>query len=604
MELQSKPGALQQREDIDAQWKWRLEDIFETDAAWEATYQALSQRLPGLDVLPSALERGKAGILEAVRTSFEVKRTAERLIGYASMRRDEDNRNPVYQGLTERAQALTVSAESKLAFLEPALLALPEVLLAECIEDPAFAEYDVYLHRVQRDRAHTLPADQEKLLALAGEVLDAPSTIYDMLTDADMRFPTILDEKGEPVEITHGRFRSMLLSHDRRVRREAFEAMMETYHKFGNTIATAYAKSVKGDCFEAKIRNFDSALAMVLHPDEVPQAVYDSLIEAMHAHLPALNRYVLQRKKDLGLDEIHLYDLYVNPIQDFDLPLTYPEAYDTVLEALAPLGEDYVNVLREARAQGWADVYESEGKTSGAYSWGVYGVHPYVLLNHQNVLDGTSTLAHELGHAMHTHLANAALPYAKANYSLFAAEVASTVNEILLSCYLMDRYPQREAQAFLINELLEGFRGTVYRQTLFAEFERESHAMAERDEALTGQALSDLYYGIYQRYYGESCVIDECVRHEWMRIPHFYRAFYVYKYATGFSAAVYIARRILREGAPAVAEYMRFLKAGGSLPPIEALRLAGVDMAEKTAVNEALDWFGELVDRFIALQQS
>ncbi|MEG0767728.1 MAG: oligoendopeptidase F, partial [Clostridia bacterium] len=438
---------------------------------------------------------------------------------------------------------------------------------------------------------------------MTGELTDAPSTIYDMLTDADMRFPTITDADGQAVELTQGRYRGMISSKDRRVRRESFEAMMGTYAKYGNTFAATYAASVKSDVFEARARRFDGALQASLHPDEVPVAVYDHLIDAIHAAIPTLQRYINLRKPILGLDEVHLYDLYVNMVQDFDLPLTYPEAFDLVLEALAPLGEEYVDKLREARAQGWVDVYESEGKSSGAYSWGVYGVHPFVLLNFEKGIDAASTLAHELGHAMHSDYSNGAQAFPQAEYSLFAAEVASTVNEILLSCHLLRKYPDKAAQAYVMGELMEGFRTTVFRQTLFAEFERESHAMAERGEALTREALSARYLEINRQYYGGCCVMDDAICQEWMRIPHFYRAFYVYKYATGFSAAVTIARRILREGAPAVADYQRFLRAGKSLPPMEALRLAGVDMATEKPVRDAMDWFAQIVEQFEALMQ-
>ena len=398
------------------------------------------------------------------------------------------------------------------------------------------------------------------------------------------------------MQLTHGNYGPLLRSRDREVRREAFEGMMGTFEKFGSTVTAMYAGAVKRAVFTARARHYDSARQASLAPLEIPESVYDNLLSAVEDALPALTEYMDIRRKKLGVDAVHMYDLYVPMIADFDLKLTFPEAFELVCEGLAPLGEEYIAKLREGYAGGWIDVYENKNKRSGAYSWGCYGVHPFVLLNHTDDLGGAMTVAHELGHSMHTYYSNKAQPYVKSNYSLFVAEVASTCNEVLLMRYLMKKYADDpKASAFLHNQLLEEFRTTVFRQTMFAAFEKEAHAMYERGEALTKESLSQMYYGLNEKYYSGGCEVDRLIASEWMRIPHFYRNFYVYQYATGFSAAVAIATRILNEGESAVKDYKRFLSAGCSVPPIEALRYAGVDMEKPDAVKDAMRVFAETV---------
>ncbi len=607
------------RKDIDASAKWRLTDIYPTEAAWEADFAAAKDAVGGIAEVQKALASTADSILMALGAVSALGRRVEKLYSYARMRRDEDSRESGPQAMTDRISSLAVRAEAAGAFLRPALLAMPETLLTACAKDPAFAEYDRVLHDVLRNRPHTLPAEQEALLAEAGELGGAPGTIYSMFTEADLTFPAIKGENGKKTPVSDARLLTLLGSRDGRVRKDAYETVMTTYGKYGNAIAATYAASVKADVFEARARKFPSAIEATLFGNEIPVAVYDALLTAIDERLPALNRYQATKQKALGLDMLHLWDLYVDTAKDFEMKLSYDEAYELVLTALAPLGGAYVDVLRQAKGAGWVDVYENAGKHHGAYSWGCYDAHPYVLMNFEGTLDSASTLAHELGHAMHSYLSNAAQPYAKADYTLFAAEVASTVNEILLSCYLLAKHtnndsgtepkipghekdsarnPDRLARQSLLGTLLEHFRTTVFRQTLFATFEKETHAMQERGEALTKDALSALYYGINEKFYGQGCAIDDAVRYEWMRIPHFYRAFYVYQYATGFSAAVCIARRILKEGQKAVDGYMKFLSAGGSLPPLDALRLAGVDMATPGPVREALEWFEEILREF------
>ncbi len=594
----SKQTVIRPRKAIDPKDMWCLEDIYPSAEVWEADFSRVQEKIQELLKVEEALTPTPEGILSVLKAVMALSRLFNKLFSYARMRRDEDSRLPQSQGMVDRAESLGARVGAACAFLRPALLAMPEALLTRCIADPDFADYDRLLWDVLRSRPHTLPAEQEALLAEAEEIGGAPGNIYTLFTEADLSFPTIKGEDGKRVTVSDARFLTLLGSRDGRVRKDAYEAVMNAYGKFGNTFAAMYAASVKADLFDAKAHKFPTAIEAALFSSEIPVPVYDALITAIDDRLPALNRYQALKRKTLGLDTLHLWDLYADTAKDFSLKLTYDQAYDLVLEALAPLGADYVNVIRKAKEAGWVDVYENAGKHHGAYSWGNYDSHPYVLMNFEGTLDSASTLAHELGHAMHSYFSNAAQPYAKADYTLFAAEVASTVNEILLSCYLLEKHPELTAQQSLLGALLEHFRTTVFRQTLFATFEKETHAMQERGEALTREALCGLYYRINEKFYGQGAVVDQAVENEWMRIPHFYNAFYVYQYATGFSAAVCIARKILREGKAAVDGYMRFLSAGGSLPPLEALKLAGVDMATPVPMREALDWFEEVLMKF------
>lgn len=582
------------RREMDPRWMWKLNDILDGAAAFDELFEKAAR---GIDEMAAYQGKGAQDARGAIVKYFEVERMLERLYTYARMRQDEDGSDSEAQSLLARIQGLSARGSSASAFLQPELLAMSEESLRAIAEDPAFAEYDVFIGNILRNKPHTLPAEQEKILATVGEIMDAPSQIFTMLSDVDMPKPFVTDENGSKVELTGATYRRLIDSRDRAVRREAYEAMMRSYQQYSQSISAAYRYAVKGDVSQARIRNFGSAVEAALYPDRIPVSVYDNLIASVEASLPAMQKYLEIRRRKLNVDELHLYDLYVPIVDGFDMKMSYPEAFELVKKGLKPLGAHYAQLLDQAYTEGWIDVYENKGKHSGAYSWGVYGTHPYVLLNHTDDLSGAMTLAHELGHAMHSWHSNAALPYAKAEYSLFVAEVASTCNEMLLMRSLMNEYRNdRKASAFLANQLLEEFRGTVYRQTMFAAFERESHRMEEAGVPLTVETLSDVHYRLNEKYYGGACVIDECVRSEWMRIPHFYRNFYVYKYATGFSAAVYIANRIMTEGQPAVDDYMKFLSAGGSVPPLDALRLAGVDMENPATVQDALKVFAQTVD--------
>ena len=513
------------------------------------------------------------------------------------MRRDEDNTVARYQALTDRATSLSVEFSTASSFLTPELIALDPDYLADCAADPAFSDYRMFFAAIERARPHTLSAAEERIVAMAGELGAGPGVIFDMLTDADMKFPEVPDGKGGMAPLTHGSYIHHMMSADREERKAAFTAMYETFKSFSSTVPAVYAASVKADLFSARTAKFESAREASLYRNDVPAAVYDSLIEAVHRHLPALDELVRFQMQRLGLTDPAMYDVYAKMPGEFSIDLPFEEAYRLVVEALAPLGKDYQAVLKRALAERWIDPFENEAKSSGAYSWGTYETHPYVLMNYHETLEDLLTIAHEMGHSLHTYLSAKAQPAPMADYSLFVAEVASTVNEVLVLMYLLDKHPEKSAQSYLLNNLLQAYRTTLFRQTMFAEFEMIAHEMAEKGEALTGESLNAVYAGLNKTYY-PSIEQTDLIQYEWMRIPHFYNAFYVYQYATGFSAAMAIAGMIREEGAPAVERYIRFLSAGGSLYPIDALKLAGVDMSTPEPVEKALAMFEQLMARY------
>ncbi len=591
------------RAQADSRWTWNLGDIYATQEAFEADCARLTADIDALSGFEGTLAQGgKPRVLEAVRAYWASIRRMENAGTYAFLLRAQDNGEAAAQAMADRVQVLEVELGTCSAFLRPELLALPEALLRDCMADPDFAEYDVFLADVLRYKPHTLSAAEERIVSAYGEVVQGPQNTTQMLTYVDMRFPDIAGEDGEPAAVTEGKFIGFLQSPNRRVRADAYACVLGAYGALGNTFAATYATNVKADLVGARLHRFDTAREAALFGDEVPVSVYDSLIEAVHGALPTLARYIALRRRVMGLDAVHLYDLYVPMTGEFDLALPYPKAYELVVEGVSSaLGEEYGRVLREAYERRWIDVYENRGKNTGAFCSGCYDAHPYVLLNYEDGLSETLTIAHEMGHAMHSYYSEHAQPFAKAHYEIFVAEVASTVNEVLVLRYLMKRHTRRADQAALVNHLLENFRTTIFRQVLFAEFEHLAHKLAEEGEALTRERLCEVYYELNRRYYGEEAVVDEQVADEWMRIPHFYSSFYVYKYATGFSAAVAIAQRLLTEGEPAVCDYLRFLRTGGSMPPIEELKIAGVDLSTPQPVEQALAYFAELVGQMEAL---
>lgn len=590
---------LRRRCEIEDKYKWKLTDIFPTDEAWEQALAALSERAKAFAAHDGHVAENPR---QVIREYFALNEEVAPVYMYAMLKQEADNADPTAQAQKDRVMAAAVQLSAACSFLEPELLAMDEQTLTGMMNDPDMRDYSEYLRQLLRQKPHTLPKEQERLLAMMGELAQAPDNTFTMLTSVDMKFPAITLPDGSNQELTEGNYSSFIHSDNRDVRRQAFEGIMGTYGKFGATIASTYSASVKKDTFYAAARSYPSALAAAMEPLEIPQAVYDNLISVIHESLPILNDYLALRKKILDLDELHMYDLYCPMVSDFKMELPYEKAYDLVLEGLKPMGEDYLAKLREARDAGWIDVYPSENKSSGAFSAGdLAKVHPYVLLNHNDNLDSAFTIAHELGHSMHSFYSNAAQPSPKVDYSLFVAEVASTCNEAVMMRHLLSTFTDRKAQAYLLNHFLEQFRTTCFRQTMFAEFERISHDMAAKGQPLTRDALSAAYYNLNKTYYGQECVVDDVIANEWMRIPHFYRAFYVYVYATGLCAAVSLSERILTEGESAVQDYRRFLSAGCSVPPIEALKLAGIDMSSPEPLRKAMGVFRDTLERFKAV---
>ena len=595
-------GSLPGRQEIPGQYKWRLEDIYAGDELWEQDFQRVREMAGEVEVYRGKLEQSAQSLLEALRLQEDLEELNEKVYIYARMRRDEDNANPIYQALTDRADSLNTLVQMALSYLVPEILALPaETLERFRQEEEGLTLYHFALEELLRQKAHTLSAAEEQIIAQVGEVAQAPANIFRMLNNADITFPSIRDEEGKEVEVTHGRYIQLLESKDRRVRREAFTSLYSTYRKLKNTVAATLGSSVKRDVFYARVRKYPSALQAALFSDNIPPEVYENLIQTVRRNLGALHRYTALRKKLLGLDELHMYDLYTPMVGDVQWKLTYQEAVRMVREGLAPLGASYGEILAQGFASGWVDVLENRGKTAGAYSWGPYGVHPYVLMNYQENVNNLFTLAHEMGHAMHSYYSHREQPYVYAHYRIFTAEVASTVNESLLMDYLLKTVTEKDKKIYLLNYYLEQFRGTVYRQTLFAEFEKMIHEKVESGEALTSDLLCAVYHQLNVDYYGPDMVVDEDVDLEWGRIPHFYTAFYVYKYATGFSAATALTRQITAEGEPAVSRYLAFLKEGGSDYSLQLLTAAGVDMTEPRPVQEGLDLFASLLDQMEAL---
>lgn len=585
------------RSEVDAKYKWAIQDIYATDADWQKEYDQVENLLKSISDYAGKLTDSAENLLGYLNQLEQISCLYERVVIYANQRYHEDTGNSTYQNLTGKAANLGVKLQSTLSFADPEILnADPDKIKAYLSETPELKKYENYLMNILRKKEHTLSKELEELIASAGEVMEGPSNIFSMFNNADVKFPEVKDEEGNLVRITHGRYGTLMESKNRSVREAAFHGVYDTYKQFKNTLAATYNTNVKAMIFEAKARKYKSNMEMALDANNVPTSVYSNLLDVVDKNLNLMHRYVSLRKRILGLDELHMYDVYVPMIADVEMKIPFEEAKKTVYDALAVLGDDYRKVLQEGFDHGWIDVYENEGKRSGAYSWGPYGTHPYVLLNYQDNLDNMFTLAHEMGHAMHSYHSDKALPYLDAGYKIFVAEVASTCNEALLMEYLLNKTEDKMQRAYLINHFLDQFKGTLYRQTMFAEFEMITHRKAEAGESLTADELCSIYLDLNKKYYGPDMVSDEDIALEWAKIPHFYTPFYVYQYATGYSAAIAISRRILKEGAPAVEDYKKFLSGGCSKSPIELLKIAGVDMSQKAPIQQALDLFSKLLD--------
>lgn len=576
--------------------KWALEDLFLTDADWEAAVKQLEEQLAQLKGYAGKVSASADALYAYLTLADETENLFEKVLVYSNEKMHEDMGNSTYQGYAAQAQAAATRLSAAEAFFEPELLAMEESRLQGFLkEDPELEKYRILIDRIWRRKEHTLSAAGEEILAKTYEMATAPDDIFSMFNDADAKFGTIRDENGKEVELTHGRFGGFMESSDRRVRKEAFEALYQTYDQFKNTLAATYSANVKKAKFYADVRKYPSALAAALAPGNIPTEVYDNLIETVHRFLPAMYRYVALRKRALGVEELHMYDVYVPLVADQTKKIPFAEAKEIVKRGLAPMGEEYVSHLEEGFDHRWIDVYENRGKRSGAYSWGAYGTHPYVLLNYQGKLDDVFTLAHEMGHALHSWYSNANQPYVYSGYLIFVAEVASTCNESLLMQYLLKESKDKKEKAYLLNHFIDQFKGTLFRQTMFAEFEKITHEMYAKGESLTAERLCAVYMDLNRKYFGEEMVSDPQIALEWARIPHFYTEFYVYQYATGFSCAIALSKRILEMGEAGVADYMKFLKGGCSKDPIELLKMAGVDISTPKPVEDALQLFEELV---------
>jgi len=598
-------GNLPTRKEIPDQYKWQLEDIYPSDEAWEQDFRRVMELAVRVESFKGKLGSSARTLLEAFEQLDQLEALIETLYCYAHMRRDEDNSNAVYQALSDRVESLSAQVQAAASYMVPEILTLPEETLTQfMLEESGLGLYRFALEELVRQKPHVLSTEEEQLMARAAEVTQASSNIFKMFNNADLTFGPVKDEDGHEVELTHGRYVQFMESKDRRVRQDAFASLYGSYNRFRNTLAATLGASIKKDVFYARARKYPSALEASLFADNVPVEVYDELIQTVRNNLEPFYRYMRLRKKLLGLSALHMYDIYTPVVKEVDWQIAYPEGVEMVREGLAPLGTAYVDKAVQGINGGWVDVYENKGKTSGAYSWGPYGTHPYVLLNHQDNLDNVFTLAHEMGHAMHSFYSFSTQPYVYAHYKIFTAEVASTVNESLLVQYLLKKVDDRAKKMYLLNHYLEQFRGTVYRQTMFAEFEKIIHERVEAGEALTPELLCSIYHQLNLDYYGSEVVVDSEIDMEWSRIPHFYNAFYVYKYATGFSAATALTQRITEEGGPAVNSYIEFLHQGGSDYPLNLLKTAGVDMTNSQTVQEGLDVFARLVGELedLALQ--
>ena len=588
------------RNDVPENRKWKTEHIYATVDEWNKTYAEVEKKIDFSEFV------GKLTDAETVKKcydkTYDVMLDLSKLGVYAFMKHDEDTRDSLYVGLCQRVDDLEIKFSAATSFIEPELTALDEKTLKGFAQNPLLKDYDYALKSLIKEKAHILSKETEEVLSLGGKVFGGYKEVFGMINNADLPFPTIKVD-GKPVKVTHGTYGVLLQSDDRKVRKEAFQKYYAAFKGLINSITSVYAGSVNKNVFLSKARKYESCLDRALSAEDVKPVVYENLLKAVNSALPSLHRYVRDKKKDLGLKTMHMYDMYVPTVKEAELQLDYEDAFKLVKEGLKPLGEEYGKLLQEAHDGGWIDVEETDGKRSGAYSIGVYGLrHPYVLLNYKKTTNNVFTIAHELGHALHTYHSNKYQPQAKADYRIFVAEVASTVNEVLLLKYLLKNSDDKKLKKYLLSYYTDMIKSTLFRQTQFAEFEYAAHTMAEEGKPLTKDALNEVYYNLNKKYYGRSVVSDDEIAYEWARIPHFYNAFYVYKYATGITSAITIAERIYAEGEKAVKDYFKFLSSGGSDSPVELLKLAGVDLTKKEPFKKAMESFKLALDEYEAIE--
>ncbi|MBW9144537.1 oligoendopeptidase F [Clostridium sp. CM027] len=592
----SEVKKLKTRDEIDSMYKWNVQKMYKSSAAWEEDFEILRSKAPEMQRFSGKLGTAEE-LLSFLESNVEIQRLLEKLLVYAHLRGDEDTAKAEFQVLKNKIDSYAAEVSSATAFFVPELLSLKEGFIDEAIcKIPKLKIYEFYLLDILSQKPHTLSVEGEKLLASVSDCLNAPGNIFEMLTNADMTFPSIKDEKGNEIELTEGNYSIFIKSKDRRVRKDAFETLFGTYKGFRNTLTTSLTSSIKNFVFNAKTRNYASALESSLKPNNIPVEVYHNVVDTINNNLDSLHKYVRLKKKLLGLDEIHMYDLYVPIVDAVQDSIEYEDAVKLALDGIKPLGQEYLNIFKEGISEGWVDVFENKGKRSGAYSSGCYDSMPYVLLNYNHQLNDVSTLAHEMGHSIHSYYSRKNQPYIYSEYELFCAEVASTTNECLLIDYLIKNETDKKKRLFLINQQLEGIRTTVFRQCMFAEFEKTTHENIEQGNPLSPEDLCKIYHDLNRKYFGAEMVVDEGIDMEWARIPHFYSDFYVYQYTTGFAAANSFSKMIVEEGESAVERYKGFLKSGGSDYPINILKKAGVDMSSPKPLEDTIRRFDELLE--------
>lgn len=588
---------VKKRSEMDPAYMWAMTDLYPDDEAWEKELGVLEGRIPEYRDYEGKLGESAEKLGSFFKFSDEIGKMSARVYVYANQMLHQDMAEAKYQDYAAKAQSICVKISAAQAFFVPELLEIPEEKLDSFIkEDKDLQLYERCIRKLLEKKEYSLSDKEEKILAQTGEMATAASDIYQMFLNADASFGTIQNEEGEEAEVTNGNYISFMQSHNREVRKAAFHAVYHTLEAYKNTLGAMFQANVKQEKFYAQVRNYPSSMEMQLMENSIPVSVYENLIAAVHEALPAMYKYVGLRKKVLGVEELHMYDVYAPMTKDVDKKIPYEQAKEMVLEGLAPMGSDYISRLKEGFENRWIDVYENKGKRSGAYSWGAYGTHPYVLLNYQDTFNDVFTLAHEMGHSLHTYYSEKTQPYIYSGYSIFVAEVASTCNESLLIRHLLKNCTDKQEKIYLLNYFIDQFKGTMFRQTMFAEFEKIMHEMCGRGETLNAESISRVYFELNRKYFGEEMVSDPEIAMEWARIPHFYTPFYVYQYATGFAAAIALSGRILELGEEGVKDYMKFLTGGSSKDPIDLLRMAGVDMREKEPVKQALSMFEELVD--------
>lgn len=594
---------LKTRDQIDSKYKWNIEAMIPDESVISGELETIKKEAEvyGEDFAGRLTESADT-LLAAFQKRDDIWRRLEKIYVYARMRRDENNAETKYQAMADQCNSVIAAVSASMAFFTPELLsASEETILAYIDAAPGLEIYRFAICDTMRQKAHILTQAEENILAQMSEITGATNDIFTMLNNADIKFGTIIDEDGDETEVTHGNFIKFMESHDRDVRKNAYNAVYDAYKELINTIASAYNYNTKTDVVSARIRKYESARAAALSGDNIPAEVYDNLVAEVHKNLPAMHRYVELRKKLLGVDKLYMYDMYVPLIKLPETSVSFEEGLDIMRDALQPLGEEYLTKMNKGIEEGWIDVYENKGKTSGAYSFGCYDSYPYILLNYTDTLKDVFTIIHEMGHSMHSRYTRDEQPYIYGSHSIFTAEVASTVNESLLMQHLLRTEDEKEMRKYLLNMHLEEFRTTLFRQTMFAEFEDITHKAIESGETLTAEWMCQQYEDLNAQYYGSAVEKDDVIRYEWARIPHFYNAFYVYKYATGYSAATAISKKILTEGKPAAQDYIRFLKTGESDHPIELLKIAGVDMSSPLPVQQAMETFNQLLDEFESL---